>query len=126
MDSTAPGGSVRPDIVQAVYSALFEVNPARLLALEAAGEHVTAAERAAAENLFLESMMASLDHHERTLQAMKVLFGERKFTGRPSWADLFDGLSPDDAAGLRDLYDALPDGARAEYDQRYGHPEEGG
>lgn len=50
------------------------------------------------------------------------LIGDRKLS-EPTWADLFDGLTPDRAEQLRDLYDALPDGARAEYDRRYGYPE---
>lgn len=97
------------------------------MALEKTGEKtgtgVSAAERTAAEDLYLASMLAtSLDHRERRLQAMNLLLGDRKFSTEPGWAELFDGLSPDDAARLRDLYDALPDGDRAEYDRRYQPP----
>ncbi len=38
------------------------------------------------------------------------------------WADLFDSLAPERAVQLGTLYEALPDGARAEYDRRYGRP----
>lgn len=107
-----------------MYSALVAMDPARLLALEEAGTGITPAERAAAEDLYLASMLASLEHRERRLQAMQLVLGDRKFTTEPTWAELFDGLTPERAARLGDLYDALPDGARAEYDQRYGPPGE--
>jgi hypothetical protein len=41
-----------------------------------------------------------------------------------SWEQLFDDLTPDRAARLGELYDVLPDGARTEYDRRYGRPED--
>lgn len=52
---------------------------------------------------------------------MQLLIGDRKLT-KPTWANLFDGLTAERAVRLRDLYDALPDGARAESDRRYGYP----
>lgn len=115
----------RPHVVDAVYSALVKMDLSSLNALERAGTQITAAERAAAENLYAASLTASRDHRTRWLRAMQVLLGDRKLTGEPPWPELFDGLSPDAAAELRDLYDALPDGARAEYDRRYGAPEGG-
>lgn len=117
---------LRPEVVDAVYTALLKMDPAPLLVLEEAGTGVTAAERAAAEDLYLNSMLASHDHRERWLRSMQVLFGDRKFDHDPTWAELFDGLSPEAASELRDLYDALSDGARAEYDRWHGAPGEDG
>jgi hypothetical protein len=53
---------------------------------------------------------------------VQILIGDRKL-GEVTWADLFNGLTPDRAEQLRDLYGALPDGARDEYDRRYGRPQ---
>lgn len=52
-----------------------------------------------------------------------MLTANRQLTEGTSWADLFDSLQPGQVAELRGLYDAMPDGARAEYDRRYGRPE---
>ena len=69
-------------------------------------------------------MLASRDHRERWLKAMEVLIDGRKFDSPPSWPELFDGLRPESASQLRELYDVLEEPARAEYDRRYGRPEE--
>jgi len=111
---------IRPEVVQAVFSALTDIDLARLAPLEETG--ITPAERKQAEALFTASLEASLGHRERTLQAMQILIGERNLSGDPAWPHLFDRLTPERAEQLRDLYDALPDGARAEYDRRYGRP----
>jgi|GEM_PF-4865129 hypothetical protein len=85
---------------------------------------ITGAEYMQAVNLYGESAQLSLDQRERELKAMQVLIGERKLAEGTSWPGLFDGISPEQVSQLRDLYDAMPDGARAEYDRRYGRPEE--
>ena len=46
-----------------------------------------------------------------------MLIGDRKLTEGASWPRLFDGLTADRLEQLRDLYDALPHPARAEYDR---------
>lgn len=48
----------------------------------------------------------------------------REWPSPPTWGQLFDDLTPERAARLGELYDALPDGARVEYDRRYGRPAE--
>jgi hypothetical protein len=53
-----------------------------------------------------------------------VLTSNRKLTEGTSWSDLFNSLGPESASRLSGLYDAMPDGARAEYDCRYGRPQE--
>ena len=68
-------------------------------------------------------MLASRGQRKRWLEATQVLIGDRKFS-EPSWPGLVDGLSPERASRLRELYDALPDGALSKYDRRYGRPEE--
>jgi hypothetical protein len=75
-------------------------------------------------SLFGEGVHISLDHRERTLKAMQVLIGDRKLTEGTGWPELFDDLSPERAEQLRELYDALPDRGRIEYDRRYGRPGE--
>lgn len=117
---------VRPEVVDAVYGALLKMDPASLRELEASGTGITAAERAAGEQLYAASLLASQDHRSRRLRAMQVLFGGRQNAAGASWAELFGDLSPAGAAELRDLHDALPDGARAEFDRRYGPPREDG
>jgi hypothetical protein len=109
---------VRPEVVQAIFSALTDMDPGRLAPLLAAGIGITPAERKQADELYLASILASHDHRERWLRTVEILIGDRKFSSPPSWPELFDGLSREGAAELRDLYDAMSDGARAEYDRR--------
>ena len=104
-----------------MFSALTDLNPARLTPLAATG--ITDAKRKQAEDLLAASILASQDQRERWLTAMQVLIGDRQFSEPPSWAELFDGLSPERASQLRELYDVLEEPARAEYDRRYGRPE---
>jgi hypothetical protein len=63
----------RPDVVQAVYDSIMTMNPAKLEALEAAGTHVTAAERAQARQLVLSSLLASEDYLDRRAEVWHVL-----------------------------------------------------
>jgi hypothetical protein len=114
----------RPEVVQAIFSALIDMDPGKLAPLQEAGIMITPAEREQAEGLYHASMLASMDQRERWLEAMQVLTSNRKLTGGTSWSDLFDSLGPEHASQLRGLYDAMPDGARAEYDRRHGRPKE--
>ena len=100
------------------------MDPFVLAPLAEKGIRITTAERRQADELYLASIIASSDQRERFVKAMQVLIGDRRYAAPPGWSGLFDSLTPERAAQLRDLYDALPDGARAEYDQRYGHPED--
>ena len=54
---------------------------------------------------------------------MSILAEGGKLQADPHLAELFDHLTPERAAALEDLYDVLPDGARAEWDSRYGRPD---
>jgi hypothetical protein len=119
-DAGEPG--VRPEVVQAIFSARIDMDPEKLAPLAAAG--ITPAERRQADDLYLASMLASRDQRERWLKAMEVLIGGRKFDSPPGWSELFDGLSPEGASQLRELYDVLEEPARDEYDRRYGRPGE--
>jgi len=112
-------GDVRPDVVQAVFDALWSMDPAKLAPLAAKG--ITPAERRQADDLMLAAMLATDEHQERTAEVWEVLI-TRQWSSPPSWAELFNDLTPERAARLRDLYDVFPDGARAEYDTRYGRP----
>ncbi len=114
----------RLEVVQAIFSALVDMDTGKLAPFEASGITITPAERRQADELFLASMFAGFDQRDRLLDAMRVLIGGRKISAAASWPDLFDGLSPERVSQLRGFYDALPEGARAEYDRRYGHPEE--
>ncbi len=114
---------VRPEVVQAVFSALVDMDPDKLAPLEVSGTRVTPAERKQAEELYAASLRASRDQRERWLKAMQVLTGDRKLTEGTGWPDLFDDLTAERLEQLRELYDAMPDPARAEYDRRYGRPE---
>ena len=115
-DEPAP----RPEVIQAVLSALTDMDPAKLAPLQETG--ITAVERKQAEELFATTMLATSDHRRRRVEAWEVLIG-REWPAPPTWQEMFDELTPERAGRLRELYDALPDGARAEYDRRYGRPE---
>ena len=113
----------RPEVVQAIYSALVDMNPAPLQQLLSDGVVVTASEKMEAENLFLASMIATRGFRDRESEVWETLVA-RKWERPPAdWAELFDDLSPERASRLGELYDALPEGARQEYDRRYGKPE---
>jgi hypothetical protein len=118
-DQSGGEPEIRPDVVEALLSALIDMDPARLAPL--AGAAVTTAERKQAEDLFLASMLASAGHRERQTEAWDILI-TRKWPSPPTWDQLFDDLTPEREARLAELYDALPDGARTEYDKRYGRP----
>ncbi len=68
-------------------------------------------------------MLADDAHRDRRAEVWHVLVA-RQWESSPTWAQLFDDLTPDRAARLGELYDVLPDGARVEYDVRYGGPPE--
>jgi hypothetical protein len=70
---------VRPEVVQAVFRALIDMDP-ELAPLEESGTRVTPAERTQAEELYAASLRASRDQRERWLKAMQVLIGDRKLT----------------------------------------------
>jgi hypothetical protein len=110
----------RPGVVQALFSALTDMDPSALAKIEATG--ITRAERDEAENLFAASLGASRSQRERSLEAMRILTRSGKLRRERTWAELFDDLTPEGTAALRGLYDALPDGARAEWDLRHGRP----
>jgi hypothetical protein len=112
---------VRPEVVQAVFDALSTMDLAKLAPLAETG--ITPAERRQAEDLWLASQLASEDYREHQAEVWEVLIA-RQWSSPPSWEQLFDDLTPERAARLRDLYDALPDGARAEFDKRYGRPQD--
>jgi hypothetical protein len=118
---TPPERAIRPDVVQALYSALTDMDPARLASLAETG--ITPAERKQAEELHLAGMLASQDYRDRESKVWELLI-TRQWSSPPTWEQLFDELTPERAARLGELYDALPDGARVEYDNRYGRPQD--
>lgn len=105
--------AIRPEVVQAVFSALTDVDPSRFAPLQAAGIRITPAVQRQANQLYAASIEASFHQRERFARAMEVLIDGRKFSKPPGWAELFDGLSPEGASQLRDLYD-----------RKYGWPKE--
>jgi len=109
-------------VIQALFEALISMDAAKLDALEAAGEGVTATERRRAEELFASAMLADHNHQDRRAQMWNVLVA-RQWESPPSLQDLFDDLTQDRAVMLGEFYDVLPEAARAEYDRRYGRPE---
>jgi hypothetical protein len=129
-ESSLPGDEpeIRPEVVQAIFSAMADNNSAKLNDLLRSG--VTTGEYLQAMNQYGESPVSESpsgesahvtpDNHQREFEAIKLLAGDRQLTDATGWPDLFDGLTPERVARLRDLYHALPEGARAEYDRRYG------
>lgn len=84
--------AARPHVVQVIFSALTDMDPARLEPLKATG--ITPAEQKQADELYLASIQASFGQRERFTRAMEVLIGDRKFSTPPGWTELFDGLTP--------------------------------
>ena len=129
-ESSLPGDEpeIRPEVVQAIFSAMANNNSAKLNDLLRSG--VTTGEYLQAMNQYGESPSGDSpsgesahvapDNHQREFEAIKLLAGARLLADATGWPDLFDGLTPERVAQLRDLYNALPEGARAEYDRRYG------
>jgi len=110
---------IRPEVVEAIVRAMTQRNPAVLLEIAHLG--VTPAERRAADDLMLATITATSDHQARIVKAMELLL-HRRWDSPPTWEQLFDDVTPEIQAQLEDLYDAMPDGARVEYDRRYGRP----
>lgn len=106
--------------IDATFRALYTLDPAAAARLaEVAGAGMPAEDVAAGEELFAAAMMATEDFRDRQAAVWDVLIA-REWDTPPSWAELFDDLSPERGARLGELYDVLPDGARAEYDRRFG------
>jgi hypothetical protein len=129
MPESLPGESgIRPDMVQAVLRAMAGNDHATLNDLLRAG--VTTAEYVEAMNAYGEGVTvpdvppppARADRRDRDFEVVKLLVGERMPDGATGWTDLFDALPLGRLPQLHGLYDALPDGARAEYDRRFGRP----
>jgi hypothetical protein len=128
-ESGLPGeNEIRPDVVQAILAAMAGNDSAKLNDLLRSG--VSTAEYVEAMSLYGESP-ASLygesadlapDSHQQEFDALRLLAGDLRLTDAAGWPDLFDGLTPERVLRLRELYDALPHGAQAEYNRRYGHP----
>ena len=144
MPESLPGESgIRPDMVQAVLRAMAGNDHATLNDLLRSG--VTTAEYVEAMNAYGEGVTVPdlpappdpeppapapavpapprrPDRRDRDFEVVKLLVGERMPDGATGWPDLFDALPLGRLPQLHDLYDALPDGARAEYDRRFGRP----
>jgi hypothetical protein len=133
MPESLPGESeLRPDIVRAIIRAMADNDSATLNDLLRGG--VTTAEYVAAMNAYGEGttvvdVVADVpeppsrrDRSDRDFEVVKLLVGERMPEGATGWPDLFDALPLGRLPQLHELYDALPDGARAEYDRRFGPP----
>jgi hypothetical protein len=80
---------IRPEVVQAIFSALTDMDPGKLTPLDAAGIRITPAEQKQADQLYAASIEASFDQRERFARAMEVLLDGRKFAKPPSSAELF-------------------------------------
>src|ERR1700733_2794037 len=102
-----------PEVVQAVFEAPMSGDPGKLEALQ--GGPVSAAEQDLAEQLFANALLAGREYRDRQDQAWEILIGHQR--DKPlTWEQMFEDLTPERAAALARLYDALPDEARAEYD----------
>jgi hypothetical protein len=129
MPESLPGESeIRPDVVRAVTRAMANNDSAMLNDLLRGG--VSTAEYVEAMNAYgagsaepdAPASAGRPDRRDRDFDAVKLLVGERIPDGAAGWPDLFDALPLGRLPLLHELYDALPDGARAEYDRRFGRP----
>jgi len=106
---------VRPEVVEAIVTALQETDPSNLPA------DATRAEKDAAKDRYLSGVVAERAQRDRQHRAWELLL-TRGHEEPPSWEQLFDELSESSIAQLGELYDALPEGAQTEYARRYGAP----
>ena len=106
---------VRPEVVAAIVAALQETDPSNLPA------DATRAEKDAAKDEYLSGMVAVRAQRDRQTRAWELLL-TRSHEDPPSWSQLFDELPQSSVEQLAELYDALPEGAQAEYTRRYGAP----
>ena len=106
---------VRPEVVAAIVTALQETDPSNLPA------DATRAEKDAAKDEYLAGMVAGRAQRDRQTRAWELLL-TRSHEDPPSWSQLFDELPESSLSELGELYDALPEGAQAEYARRFGVP----
>ena len=106
---------VRPEVVAAIVAALQETDPSNLPA------DATRAEKDAAKDRYLSGLVAGRAQRERQTRAWELLL-TKSYDVPPSWRQLFDELPQSSVSELGELYDALPEGAQAEYARRYGAP----
>ena len=106
---------VRPEVVAAIVTALQETDPSNLPA------DATRAEKDAAKDQYLSGMVAERAQRDRQTRAWELLL-TRSHDDPPSWSVLFDELPESSLSELGELYDALPEGAQAEYARRFGTP----
>ncbi len=106
---------VRPEVVAAIVRALQETDPSDLPA------DATRAEKDAAKDQYLSGMVAVRAQRDRQTRAWELLL-TRSHEDPPSWRQLFDELPESSISQLAELYDALPEGAQAEYARRFGAP----
>ncbi len=111
MSATEP----RPEVVDAIVAVLKGADPAGLPA------GATPEEKQAAKDRYLTEFAAERSKRDRQTQAWELLL-TRSYDEPPTWATLFDDLSPDAVEELGELYDALPAGAQEEYARRFGVP----
>ena len=111
---TAPH-PIRPHVVAAIVAALTATDPAGLPA------DATRAEKDSAQDLFFTRTAAERDQRDRQSRAWELLL-TRSYAEPPTWDRLFDDLTAGAATELGELFDALPEGAQAEYARRYGAP----
>jgi hypothetical protein len=115
---TGDEAGIRPEVSEALFRALQEEDSAGITGLEAAG--ISADERKRAQWLFrVTQAEARLDREGEVWHLLIT----RQWASTPTMEELFGELTPDRAARLGELYDVMPDAVRAEYDRRYGHPE---
>ena len=106
---------VRPEVVAAIVGVLKGGDPAAL------PPGATPEEKTAAKDAYLSEFVAERSKRDRQAQAWELLL-TRSYDEPPTWGRIFDDLDPAVHTELGTLFDALPEGARAEYVRRYGEP----
>ena len=116
MSASGEQDQVRPEVVDAIFAVLQgDDDPAGLPA------SATRAEKDAAKDRYLSEVLAERSKRDRQAQAWELLL-TRSHDDPPSWQQLFDELPQSSLDELGELYDALPEGAQAEYTRRFGAP----
>ncbi len=99
--------NIHAEVVDAIVKAWTALDPSALQGLS----EVTREEKEAADALILE------------VKVYEVFQDAGLKVAGMSWPEVFDRLDDSHIARLRELYPAIPQGGRAEFDRRFGRPD---
>ncbi|WP_286690031.1 MULTISPECIES: hypothetical protein [unclassified Aeromicrobium] len=111
--------NIHAEVVDAIVKAWTALDPSALQGLS----EVTREEKEAADALILEAFSLRQPQGEAFLKVYEVFQDAGLKVAGMSWPEVFDRLDDSHIARLRELYPAIPQGGRAEFDRRFGRPD---